>query len=168
MPLFTQPGSTPNDLWLADGSPDFAVFPGGLIDQVPQDVPIWLKVGTPAYGVAHIAQRHAAWIRKQGKPVYELVWDKLGQPGKVLTTEAARKVKINLHLNPSALLILQLEDRSKTVHFSVTSLYLKQGKLDGDELGKYPGRPKPRLLVGQAYLDSLSVSSEAKPKLPFV
>ncbi|MEY4756863.1 MAG: hypothetical protein RJA34_1761 [Pseudomonadota bacterium] len=154
MPQFTSTGTLAHDLWLADGSPDFATFPAGIHSRVPHPIPIWLKVGTPAYGSVHIMKRHGLWVHKQKKTVAQLVWDKLGQQGRIWTTEKEGKLKINLHWNPSALLILELQDKAEVAHFSVTSLYLKQGVLDGIELGVYPGRPRPRLLVGAAYLAS--------------
>lgn len=152
MPIFTQTGHSQDDKWLVDGSPVFGTFPSGLLSNVPDATPIWLKVGTAAYGTVHILKRHGVWVAKHKKPVAQLVWEKLGQPGKIHLSEEKGKLKINLHVTPSALLILQLQDKEQPVHFSVTSLYYKEGTVDGDPLGKYPGRPSPRLLVGAAFL----------------
>lgn len=54
MPVFEPTGRKAKDLWLVDGSPDFAHFPGGLADHIPEPLPIWLRVGTSAYGEVHI------------------------------------------------------------------------------------------------------------------
>lgn len=140
MPVFTRTGSAPRDLWLADGSPDFAYFPGGVLAGAPEPLPIRLKVGNAAYGEVHILKRHGHWVSKQNMSVPELVYAKLGQAGVIYCTERDDKVKVSLRLNPTSLLILDLISGGGVGHFSVTSLYMHPSRLDGWNLGRYPGR----------------------------
>ena len=145
MPSFSQTGSRAQDLWLVDGSPTFGTFPEGILPLYGQALPIWLKVGTSAYGERHIKQRHSHWVRKHAGSVPELVYLKLGHAGQVYCTEEQGKIKVSMRLNPSALLVLNLCTEASEPHLSVTTLYFHQGKLDGDILGRYPGRPATRL-----------------------
>lgn len=140
MPVFTCTGSAPKDLWKVDGSPDFAYFPGGVLARVPEPLPIRLKVGTVAYGETHILKRHGHWVAKQRMSVPELVYMKLGNSGVIYCTEHDDKFKISLKLNPTSLLILNLISGHDVDHFSVTSLYMHPSRLDGENLGRYPGR----------------------------
>lgn len=143
MHTFNKTGEHAKDLWLVDGTPDFAIFPKGIIPDISDDLPIWLKVGTPAYGEMHIHQRHGHWVRKHAKSVAEFVYLKLGHSGQVYCTEDKGKFKISMRLNPSALLVLNHVSHAKP-HLSVTTLYFHQGVLDGDLIGRYPGRPSVR------------------------
>lgn len=140
MPAFNPSGTHAQDLWLVDGCPDFGNFPGGIIPGVQDSIPIWLRVGTSAYGVKHIQQRHGHWVKKHATCVAELVYLKLAHPGQVYCAEEANKIKISMKLNPSALLVLNLITRVEQPHLSVTTLYFHQGVLDGELLGRYPGR----------------------------
>lgn len=140
MPVFTVTGTHHKDLWLVDGKKEFGFIPGGIVSGVAARLPIWLTVGTMAYGELHIRKRHGHWVSKQKKAVPELVYEKLGQPGLIYCTEESDKFKISLRLNPSSLLILNLIQRAEEAHFSVTSLYMHPTQLDGDRLGRYPGR----------------------------
>lgn len=144
MTIYTPTGTRAQDLWHVDGTPDFGVFPGGIIPDVAGSVPIWLKVGTSAYGEKHIRMRHGHWVRKHANCVAELVYLKLGHSGQVYCTEDAGKIKISMRLNPSALLVLDLVTKVDQPHMSVTTLYFHQGPLDGDLIGRYPGRPSIR------------------------
>ncbi len=141
MPVFEPTGRKAKDLWLVDGSPDFAHFPGGLADHIPEPLPIWLRVGTSAYGEVHIRGGHGHWVRRFNKTVPELLYEKLGQPGVIYTAEETAKFKISLRLNPTSLLILHLITHQQQPHFSVTSFYTHPARLDGERLGRYPGRP---------------------------
>ncbi|HEX8963857.1 MAG TPA: hypothetical protein VF801_12710 [Rhodocyclaceae bacterium] len=141
MPVFTSQGTHARHLWLVDNSPHFSHFPGGIIDGLNDPLPIWLYVGTAAYGEVHI-RKHAHWVSKAKKTIPEFVYEKLGQPGLIFNTEKEKKFKVSLRLTPSALLVLEYFDRV-TPHFSVTSLYMHPATLDGMKLGRYPGRPKP-------------------------
>lgn len=149
MPVFTSQGTHARHLWLVDNSPHFSHFPGGIIDGLNDPVPIWLYVGTLAYGEVHIKARHAHWVNKTKKTVPQLVYEKLSQAGPIYTTEGDKKFKVSLRLTPSALLVLEYMDRA-TPHFSVTSLYMHPATLDGMKLGRYPGRPKPAAVAPPA------------------
>lgn len=67
---------------------------------------------------------------------------KLSQSGTVYSAEATDKSKIMLTLHPSAILILKYIPNQQFL--SVTSIYLKGGDVDGDELGRYYGKSRPR------------------------
>ncbi len=139
-PEFRATGDHHSDLWLVNGSPDFAIFPGGIIPGFTVDVPIRLKVGNLAYGGKHIQHRHAVWCKKQGfDSVPALVYHKLSHAGEVYSTESAGKLKIMMRLNPSALLVIEHITHPEP-HFSITTLYHHQSALDGTRLGRYPGR----------------------------
>lgn len=137
--IFTCTGDKHNDLWLVNGSPVFAIFPAGIIENITADVPIHLKVGNSAFGARHIEARHYRWLTKQGfATAHELVHFKLAQPGIVYCTEAENKLKIMMRLRPEAIMVMELLHKPAT-HLSVTTLYYHQGSLDGDVLGRYPG-----------------------------
>ena len=141
MNFFSTEGSKKDDLWLVDGSPNFAIFPGGIIESISSDAPILLKVGNQAFGETHIRTKHAQWLAKHQRTVAEMVHFKLGQPGQIYCTENGSKFKINLGIAPSALLVLNfLSHEQIGPHFSVTTLYYHQQRLDGMPLGRYPGR----------------------------
>jgi hypothetical protein len=137
---FKVTGTKKNDLWLINDSPVFAIFPANTIPTIEVDIPIWLKVGNMVFGEKHIRKNHGHWVNKQKKTVPELVHFKLGQSGSVYCTESDSKLKVNLSLSPSALLILELINSHTEQHFSVTSLYFHSGGLDGISLGRYRGR----------------------------
>lgn len=115
------------------------MFPAGIIQHANGDLPIRLKVGTSAYGETHISRRHGRWVAMQRLSVPELVYLKLSHSGQVYCTEHRDKVKISMRLNPAALLVLDLITHGQP-HLSVTTLYHHQGPLDGDQIGRYPGR----------------------------
>jgi hypothetical protein len=141
MPVFTRSGTRHKDRWLIDDKPEFAVFPGGVIAEVGYDLPIFLYVGTPAYGETHIRVRHAVWVKDQGLSVPELVHTKLCQPGLIYCTEENHKLKISLRLAPSSLMVLTLkQSRDYGEHLSVTTLYAHPQRLDGLQIGRYPGK----------------------------
>lgn len=142
--LFTVTGTNKDDLWHADGSPNFSVMPANISRAIGSDtsIPIWLKVGTPAFGEKHILNRHGHWVNRHNMTVPELVYFKLCQPGNVYCTEKNSKIKVSLTITPSALLVLDLITHTDQPHFSVTTLYHHQGSLDGDRIGRYKGRPK--------------------------
>lgn len=139
MPIFTSTGDHHLDLWLVDGSPNFSIFPAGIVPELTTDTPIRLKVGNPSFGATHI-QKHARWYRQNGfKSAPELVFFKLSQPGMVYCTEKESKIKIMMRLKPSALLVLDFFDKGDP-HLSVTTIYYNNSTLDGELIGRYPGR----------------------------
>lgn len=140
MPIFTVTGKKPTDQWLVDSSPDFSILPANTVPGIHYDRPIWLKVGNQAYGVTHIGNRHSHWVKLHKMPIPDLVYLKLGHHGQIYCTEVESKLKINLSLHPSALIILDYIPHAKTPHFSVTTMYNHKGYLDGDRIGRYKGR----------------------------
>lgn len=140
MPEFTATGTHHQDNWLVDGSPEFSIFPGNTIAEFSSDLPIHLKVGNKAFGSFHIEDKHWHWLRKQGfDSAPHLVHHKLSQSGSVYCTEVDTKFKIMMQLKPSALLVMEYKEYS-IPHFSVTTLYLPRGPLDGTVVGRYLGR----------------------------
>lgn len=140
--IFSCSGEKQHDRWLVNGSPVFSVFPGGIVEGIDSNIPIFLKVGTPDYGEKHIRKKHAHWVKIQKfNSVAELVYFKLAQPGEIYCTEADKKIKIMMRLNPSAIMVMELFYRPQ-LHFSVTTLYYHQNTLDGKKLGRYPGRAR--------------------------
>lgn len=138
--IFTRTGEKQHDLWLVNGSPEFSVFPGGIVDGIDSNIPIHLKVGNLSYGEKHIHHRHATWVKKQNfNSVAELVHFKLAQPGEIYCAEKDSKIKIMMRLKPLAIMVMELSPRH-ALHFSVTTLYYHQSTLDGVRLGRYPGR----------------------------
>jgi hypothetical protein len=145
LPLFTVTGTNKDDLWHVDGTPHFSVMPANISRAIGSDtsIPIWLKVGTPAFGEKHILGRHGHWVERHNMTVPELVHFKLGHSGNVYCTEKNSKIKVTLPITPSALLVLDLiTHTNQPPHFSVTTLYHHQGPLDGKIIGRYKGRPK--------------------------
>lgn len=140
MPIFSTTGHQPWDCWLADGDRAFGYLPGGLLPGVNQACPIWLKVGTEAYGERHITKRHGHWVERQGMGVPELVFAKLGQSGVIYTTEREGKLKINLRLAPASLMVLDWMGQHAHPHYSVTTLFAHPRNLDGSIIGRYLGR----------------------------
>ncbi len=103
MPIFTATGKRPKDLWLVDGSTAFGFIPAKIVSGVEAQLPILLHVGNVAYGEVHIAKRHGHWVARQKKTVPELVYEKLGQQGRIYCTEVQNKFKISLRLAPESL-----------------------------------------------------------------
>ncbi len=136
---FATTGSKKNDLWLINGSKNFSIFPANTIPTIKIDVPVWLKVGDKSFGERHIKERHFRWVAKSGLDIPELVHVKLGHHGNIFCSETDSKIKVNLALHPSALLVLEYIDFPEP-HFSVTTLYYHDGKLDGRHIGRYRGR----------------------------
>ncbi len=142
---FKPSGSGKYDLWIIDhGSHechDFGILPANTIKQLESDVPIRLNVGNKYFGQVHIERKHGHWVKKHNLTVPELVYYKLGQPGKIFCTEKDSKIKLSLSIQPSALLVLELiELNSNDPHLSITTLYELNSYLDGRPIGRYKGR----------------------------
>ena len=122
------------DLWMADGSSSF-----GIIQPVPgittEAAAICLQRGDAGFGACHIETRHAQWVKNQGCCAPELVWRKFRQSGKIWSTEETGKYKIWLPLTPAALLVLRYVESKN--FWTVITLYLLQGSLDGQPVGTY-------------------------------
>lgn len=140
MPIFTVTGGKPHNLWLVDGSTDFGMLPANTINGINHDCPIWLKVGNWAYGEKHILHRHGHWIKHHKMPVPDLVYLKLGQSGQIHCAERESRIKVNLSIHPSALIVLDYIPQAEIPHLSITTMYNHQGHLDGDKIGRYKGR----------------------------
>jgi len=138
---FKTTGTKKNDVWLVDGSPDFAIFPANIISEIEADIPIWLKVGDKYFGETHIRTKHGHWVNMNKKTVPELVHFKLGQSGSIYCAETNSKLKISLSITPAALLVLELITSNIEPHLSVTTLYAHPNRQpDGQRLGRYRGR----------------------------
>ncbi|GLS83258.1 hypothetical protein [Paraferrimonas haliotis] len=134
---FTVTGNNKYDYWLVNGRRDWAVIPSGTITGFDEDLPIRLQVGHAGFGQIHIEKRHRHWLRKINKSLQEVLALKLAQPGTIYSTEEDRKIKIAMRLSPDALLILRLTPHRYGNFLTVVSLYIRNGKLDGDILGRY-------------------------------
>ena len=134
---FRETGGKAHDFILVDDKIDWAVIPGGTLDGFNVDLPIRLQVGNPAFGKQHIINRHSPWLDKHQKSVEEMLFEKLGSPGQVWTTEEDDKIKIMMSLAPDAVLVLKLINTKKDSFFSVTTIYHKRGSVDGSRIGRY-------------------------------
>jgi hypothetical protein len=74
-------------------------------------------------------------VRANAASVPELVWRKCRQSGVLYSTEDAKKGKIWMPIQPSALMILSYVPREKC--WTVVSLYFHEGSLDGEQIGRY-------------------------------
>ena len=134
-----------HDFYQSNGNLDFSYFQSDLVPSLPPGhrIPIRLHRGDPVFGAIHIAKRHGHWLDRHNLDVASMVWMKLQHSGLVYTTEDDGKLKINLALNPHALLVMQLNSTGDfhpgASYFSVTSLYYSNSRLDGDPLGNYRG-----------------------------
>jgi hypothetical protein len=129
------------DFYTANDSVDFAIFPAGIIDYVAKDTPIRLQRGDGGFGAVHIAKSHGPWLDKHKVDVATMVWSKLQGSGKVYTTEESEKHKIDLRFNPQALAVLKYKCiRGQSPFFTVVTMYLPEGTLDGEVIGHYRGK----------------------------
>lgn len=126
--------------WTVNGSIDFAFMPPGLVSMASSEsVPIRLQVGTKEWGERHIREGHGNWLVQQGTSAAQMVHLKLSQPGSIYATEETSKLKVNITLSPTALLVLRFIPQPQPF-FTVVTVYVKSsGKLDGAYLGAYPG-----------------------------
>ncbi|MFM0179086.1 MULTISPECIES: hypothetical protein [Paraburkholderia] len=138
------------EFWTVNGSTDFAFMPPGLVSMAPStSVPIRLQHGTGEWGEVHINRNHGSWLMQQGTTAAEMVHKKLSQPGSIFTTEEESKLKVNITLSPTALLVLRFIPWQQPF-FTVVTVYFKSaGRLDGQYLGTYPGTGGPQT-PGQA------------------
>lgn len=136
VPSFTTTGSHKKDYYLLNGSPDFAVIPGGVIKGIEAPMPIRLPYGDISFGAVHIMHRHAKWVSENeaSSCVATLVWKKLNQRGSMFIEEQT-KLNLSLKISPSALLILKQLDG----FYSVTTLYHHQRPAKGQMIGTYQG-----------------------------
>lgn len=140
-PIFTKTGDHHLDHWLVDGRADFSIFPSGIVADVNVATPIRLSVGHLGFGEVHISHKHKPVLLKHKLSAPEFVYMKLAHSGVVHCCEERDKLKINLTIHPAALIVLTLiEPSGKEPFFSVTTIYQQNRKLDGDKIGRYPGR----------------------------
>lgn len=140
LPVFTlAPESAPGKdrFWLIDGHPNFATIPGGVIARYPEGVPIRLPHGDSKYGAVHILNGHERWVRKHQPDgcVATLVHRKLSQTGRLYTAESPNKLTMAMRMAPDAFMVLKLMDD----FLSITTLYLRQRALEGNDIGRYLG-----------------------------
>lgn len=136
VPSFTTTGVHKKDYYLLNGSPDFAVIPGGVLKGVDGPMPIRLPYGDVSFGAVHIMHRHGKWVtdNEATSCVATLVWKKLNQRGSMFIEEQS-KLNLSLKISPSALLILKKLDG----FYSVTTLYHHQRPAKGQMIGTYQG-----------------------------
>ncbi|MBT8615535.1 hypothetical protein G6652_09265 [Polynucleobacter paneuropaeus] len=139
MTSFTRTGDKAYDYWLIDESATLGFIPGGIIATHENPIPIWLHVGNPAWGEAHIQGKHGNWLASNQSTVIALVYEKLSQKGSIYCSEDTNKIKISLRLTPTSIMILTLQQRPQ-LHFSITSIYPHPARIDGEVIGKYLGR----------------------------
>ena len=137
MAVLPPPGNKHDFYAAPNGSFDLATMPGGVVDFSPNHTPIRLQRGDGGFGAHHIAAKHGVWLDRHKKTVTEMVWEKLQQPGLIYTTEDASKLKVTMRFPPPALLLLR-HISSAQPFFTVVSLYLLEGAVDGEPLGQYP------------------------------
>lgn len=136
-----------DDFWTLNGTRVFGSLPGKLLNR-DNPVPIFLQHGDMKWGAVHIAKRHGSFVIRnsvgapRGHAVPWVVWRKLQQPGSIWTAEEAGKLKVSLPLDPSTLLVLQLNEDAEPF-FGVTTLYSHGGRIDGSSVGRYVGRKWP-------------------------
>jgi len=124
--------------WLIDGNPNLATIPGGLLTQYQErPVPIRLPHGDSKYGAAHILRKHGHWVKKHQPDscVATLVHRKLSQPGRLFTAEAVNKLTLSMRMSPDAFMVLRMMED----FLSITTLYLRQRPLEGEEIARYLG-----------------------------
>lgn len=141
--VFTTTGDLEHDFWLVNGSHNFGVVPAGVVDGV-DELPIRLHVGTASYGCVHIEKHRHKWpkyVQEQRIKIVDVLYQKLGQPGIIYNAESASKCKINLRLAPNSLLILERRFLHLDVYWSVTTFYPLHSRIDGVNIGRYPGVP---------------------------
>lgn len=142
MPVFTCTGTKKTDLWLADGSENFAWFPGNLLTTLTEPAPIRLHVGDFAFGQVHIdnAPGRAAWLKKLKTDTPSLIWGKLQHRAPVYLSDKPGALKLSFRFSPEALMVL--EWRNSGGYFSVVTIYSHPTHLDGQHIGRYrPAQP---------------------------
>jgi len=148
--LTVPPPGDPYDFYAAADGLDIGIFPGGLVPDIPADLPIRLQRGNGQWGALHIATKHGHWLKKQGLDVHEMVWHKLRQRGAIYTTEENGKLKISLRISPAALVVLRLISSGAEVFMTVVSVYFHPKALDGTKLAEY--KPAEGLPAGDRKL----------------
>jgi hypothetical protein len=135
-----QAHASPEGFWTADGSIALGTFPGGVLEQIPEDIPICLQRGNAEWGQIHIDRKHGHWLKKHHMSAAQMVWLKCQHTGTVYGTEGVgSKFKINLVLHPQALMVLR-HMTGQRPYFRVISIYLKTDSIDGENLGRFVGK----------------------------
>lgn len=156
MPQF--PRSAIYDFWLVDDKPNFGTIPRGILPGVDTDAPIRLQRGNTDFGATHIQSKHWHWLEKNRHSAPSLVWTKLGQSGLFYSTEESEKLKLNLVQTPSALVVLRYRPGNDPF-FSVVTVYPRNEKLDGTQIGRYQARPNSSALAPQFSIKEYTVPS---------
>lgn len=133
-----------DDFWTLNGQTTFGTMPGIVVgSEAP--IPICLQRGIDTkWGADHIWKRHGHFAQRHavgaplGHEVPWLVWKKLQQSGAIYTAEEAGKLKVSLPIHPNALLVMRL-NYAPQMYFSITTLYTREGGLDGTKVGRYAG-----------------------------
>ena len=134
---YTGTGTHKFDFWEINGNRDWAVIPAGTMVNFDEDLPIRLQVGHRGFGQIHIEHRHGHWLKKIKKSLQEALSFKLSQPGTIYTTEENNKIKIMMRVNPDSLLVLRYTENKAGNFLTVVSLYFKNERVDGENIGRY-------------------------------
>ena len=138
MDITSEGRGNPYDFWLWSQQRDWAVIPAGTIRGFNEDLPIRLQTGTFSWGKVHIERRHGHWLNRLNRSLFELLHEKLGQPGQFYSTEEDSKIKIAMRLAPDALLVLRyIDNRRYGAFLTVTTMYQLNHAIDGENLGRY-------------------------------
>lgn len=130
-----------HDQWLVNGSPDFGLVPGGLIQACPYAAPIWIYRGNRAWGWEHIDHKHGRWIQKNHRTVEDLIWEKCREQGNIHSTGEPHKLTVALTLAPTAFLVLTYQRWANC--FSVTTMYNRYQGTPFPVVSAYQGRQDP-------------------------
>lgn len=126
------------DFWLLSQQKDWAVIPSGVVKGFDEDLPIRLQTGNVTWGKVHIERRHGHWLQRLDRSLFQLLYEKLGQPGQFYSTEEDNKIKIAMRLAPDALLVLRyIHNQRYGPFFTVTTLYQLSHAIDGQNIGRY-------------------------------
>lgn len=150
MAIFTKSGDEEEHFWLVNGSPNFSVMPANTISIFQEDLPIRLHVGNMSYGQIH-TEKHWTIKTAGNRTIPELIHFKLGQSGAIYCTEKNSKIKITMGIAPGGLMLMEYRFRNvgnqKENYLSVTTFYGPMRRApDGQPIGRYQGRPLPRLM----------------------
>jgi hypothetical protein len=143
VPQFTKTGEEHSDLWIVNGNCNFGWFPAGRVPGIDIEIPIRLHIGNAVFGEYHIKTKHGAWLQKLKTEAQHMVWQKLQTSGHIYATEAEKKNKLSLRINPEALMVLELRKHRAEYYFSVVTLYAHPKQIDGRSLGRYIPKKMP-------------------------
>lgn len=142
IPIVTSTGSSRNDYFLINGSPNLAIIPKGLLKGINDDMemPIRLPYGSSTFGAEHIARKadRMRWLERfePSGCITTFIWKKLQENGDIYSVEDD-KITILLRITPSVIVVLKKQQG----FFSITTFYPLENKRPSGKLErKYLGR----------------------------